>query len=132
MYFEKAAELNPKNAKAICGLGLAFMSRGEFDGAKSRFEAALDIDSQNLVALNQLFHLSQELDTTTFLKPRLIQYLEIQPKNAEVRAWLATCLFHEGRWRECEHQVDQILTIHRGHPQAMKLKEALTQNRPQG
>jgi tetratricopeptide (TPR) repeat protein len=131
-YFEKAFELNPKNAKAICGVGLAAMSRGDFEGAKTRFEAALDIDSQSLVALNQLFHISQGLDDSSFLKPRLLKFLDVQPKNAEVRAWLATCYFHEGRWRECEHEVDTILEIHRAHPQATKLKEALTQNRPQG
>jgi len=132
MYFEKAVELNPRNAKAVCGMGLCSMSRQDFETARSRFEAALDIDSQSLVALNQLFHLSQELDDPSFLKPRLLKYLEIQPKNAEVRAWLATCLFHEGRWRDCEKEVDVILTIHKGHPQATKIKEALNQNRPVG
>lgn len=132
MYFEKAAELNGRNSKAICGMGLCAMSRQDFETARSRFEAALNIDSQSLVALNQLFHLSQELDDPSFLKPRLLKYLEIQPKNAEVRAWLATCLFHEGRWHECEKEVDVILTIYKGHPQASKIKEALSQNRPAG
>lgn len=57
--WEKAVELDPRNASARNNLAVAYEQSGEFDRANDEYERALEIDSNNLY-IRQNYELFRE------------------------------------------------------------------------
>ncbi len=123
--FARAIELNPQSARAHCGLGLANLGVGRIAEAKTHLNKALDRDPQNLVAIHQLLELSKEPTDYPVVKARLRAFLEKCPTNADIHVALASLLFKEGSWKECETHTGLALKIHPQHPGAEKLSSEL-------
>lgn len=124
-WFRRALALNAQSSKAHCGLGLVALSFNQAHAAHDLLQAALDLDSQNIVALHQLVLLSQGPLPQAVIKPRLLQFLTREPRNAEVHYALAVVLYKEGAWKDCESHVDQTLAFEPTHARAQELKAEL-------
>jgi Flp pilus assembly protein TadD len=123
--FARAVELNPKSSRALCGLGLATLASGKIAEAKTHLNRALDLDVTNLVAIHQLLEIAKEPHESPILKARLRAYLEKDPKNADIHHALATLLFKEGCWKECEYHNSKAMELAPGNPSVMKLSSDL-------
>jgi len=129
VFFQKAAKLNPTNAKAHCGIGMVCEQAGKPKEAIRAFRAAMDLDSQNLVALYQLLSLAQDAGEIADLIARIGRFLVKDQKNSDVRFVLAALLFQKRDWTSCERVVDEILAYQPQHKAARKLKDELTSNK---
>lgn len=125
-YFVRAIEINPKNSKARCGIGLVHRANDHLQEAMDAFEKSLDLDSQNWVALSALITLGSS-GTTRTIEGRLVEFLKHQPKNAHVSYSLANFYFRLGNWGACRRQIENTLAIDPDYSKAKQLREEFAQ-----
>lgn len=128
-YFERALNLNPQNTKAFGGLGIVAFQSQDFVLAARFFGKALDLDTQNALALHQLIECGEHVDLFAEIRRRAEKFLEKEPNHLRIRFSLAALLYQENCWKECETELDRVLTMEPTHLNAKKLKEELINSR---
>jgi len=128
-YFMMALKQNPNSSRAHCGLGLVALVKKDLATAKKEFETSLDFDSQNLVSLFQLIHLSAEDDDVVTIRAHIDRYLQKDPRQADVRYAFAVLLFRDGEWSACNKEISALLAIDPNHSKAKALRDQLTSHK---
>jgi hypothetical protein len=102
------------------------MHRGAAEEAERELAHALDIDSQNQIAL---LHWSALGRSPVALKERLQKFLAAEPRNTDIRYALAVTLFKESNWAGCERELSQLLADAPQHAKGRQLRDELNRNR---
>jgi tetratricopeptide (TPR) repeat protein len=106
--YKKAADIEPGD-KALAGMGLIEMERGENEPAFSHFAQALDMNPANMIAVHGLVQLGYVLGRIDDVIPRLHAFLEVDPAKDAVRVSLAGCYISVGRTEEAAGQLEELL-----------------------
>lgn len=99
---DRAALIEPKNASILAAEGVALDQIGDHVGAKTRYKAALAIDSDSVTTLNNYALsclLTGDLDQGVSL---LREAMEMPGAGAQVRQNLALALALQGKYEEAE------------------------------
>ncbi|MFP5240015.1 MAG: tetratricopeptide repeat protein [Acidobacteriota bacterium] len=120
-HYRKAANLEAGD-KALAGMGLIEMEKGETETAFDHFSQALEFNPENMVALYSLIRLGHGTGRVAEVMPYLEGYLSIDPLKHDIRYTLAGCLVVEGREAEAKAQLERILEHDPTHACATELK----------
>src|SRR5690606_34511120 len=113
--FKEASEINPSNTRAYCGLGLTATAQSNFTLAGTYFHKALDFDSGNSLALEELVRISLRVFETRRVKMRILSFLEKHPRSAEANVWLGEILLLEGSPARATLHFDRALQFDPKH-----------------
>ena len=107
--FRAAVEVQGDSSEAYCGLAMACQRGGQYARAFDMYLRALELDTDNLVALLGLFQTSCEMGTFSKIIHYLEAYLQVHPEDGSVRFCLATLYAREGRLLEARRAVLKVL-----------------------
>ena len=122
--YQKAASLEATD-KALCGIGLVHMEKGEHEEAFGYFAQALDIAADNIVALNCLVRESYQTGRVEDVIPYLEKAIDTTVEKEAVRVTLAGCLIYLGRANEARAMLESVLDDNPANPNAKELIESL-------
>ena len=122
--YNKAAALENSD-KALSGIGLVLMEQGHHQQAFEHFENALDLNADNMVALNCLVREGYYLGYVDRILPRLEACLAITNEQAAVRVTMAGCLMSLGRRDEAKQHLEAVLGIDPSNANARDLFESI-------
>ena len=106
--YTKSADLE-KSDKAISGIGLVLMEQGAHSQAFESFSHALDLNPDNLVALNCLVRMGYQLSCVERVLPYLQAALLVSNEKDAIRVTIAGCLISLGRQNEAREQLEAVL-----------------------
>ena len=117
--YQAALDLAPGD-KAFTGLGLVRMEEGAAEEAFGCFSKALDLNADNILALNSMLKLAYQLTRVDEMLPRLEAALD-GANNDAVRFSLAGCLSYLGNMDEAKNHLEILLDKNPGHTEAQEL-----------
>ena len=118
--YKKAADVEV-NDKALCGIGLVYMEKGEHEEAYSWFTKALDLTATNVVALNCIVREAYHLNRVEMILPYLENAISTSPEGEAIRVTLAGCLMSLGRMDEAKSHLEAILAFNPSNTNAKEL-----------
>ncbi len=125
-FFERTAEASPRSAKALYGLGICALDRGQDLGpAIAAFDRSLRIYPDYEDAAIQL---AQALERTGHLDDavaRLGGFVGAHPNATQARFALAKLLARNGRRDEARLLFDELVTRHPDHPEFREFRRRL-------
>ena len=110
-YFAKAIETGPQLAYLWSNLAVVFNRNEQIDDAKQGYLAALDMDSNNSIAANNLFMLYERegnLQAAEALRSRVEKH---RRKNPYYLYYLSVVAFDEGRFGESRKMLQQAIHL---------------------
>ena len=122
--YHKAAEVEESD-KALCGIGLVHMERGEHEEAYDYFTRALNRTASNIVALNCMVRESYHLHKVEETLPYLENALKESDEKEEIRVTLAGCMIYLGRNREARELLENVLCDNPANGNARELFESV-------
>lgn len=122
--YQKAASIEETD-KALCGIGLVHMEKGNHQEAFTYFSKALDKSSSNIVALNCLVREAYQTQQVELTIPYLESALEETEEKEAVRVTLAGCLIFLGRNDEARKHLENVLCDNPGNISARELFETM-------
>lgn len=122
--YKKAAGVEETD-KALCGIGLVHMEKGEIAEAYEYFARALEKAPANIVALNCLVRQAYQLDRVSDVISYLAAALEDTEEKEAVRVTLAGCLISLGRHAEARAHLETVLGENPANPSARELIESM-------
>lgn len=117
--YQKAASIEETD-KALCGIGLVYMEKGNHEEAFNYFTRALDKTASNIVALNCLVREAYQINRVEAALPYLEAALADTEEKEAVRITLAGCLIFLGRNTEAKRHLENVLC---DNPQNINAKE---------
>jgi Tfp pilus assembly protein PilF len=113
LHFREAVRINPRNANAQTGTGLAQIGLGQKEQAHESFAAALEIDIHDVTALYHLVKCAYELKKFGPVSELLRTYIKHNTVNSNILYSYSGILFHQGSYKqaleECEKLKELIL-----------------------
>lgn len=128
-HFEKAIEINPKNDRALTGMGMALAGAGRHNESSTFYRRALETNPENGMALNALVQLCYLTREYAVAERALESYLELHPANLDMLFGLAGVLYAQGKNEGALEAVEKILIFKPEHPDAVMLLEKITGER---
>lgn len=122
--YHKAASIEETD-KALCGIGLVHMEKGEHEEAFKYFVRALDKSSSNIVALNCLVREAYQTQQVELTIPYLEAALAETEEKEAVRVTLAGCLIYLDRNEEAKKHLENVLYDNPGNISARELFETM-------
>jgi tetratricopeptide (TPR) repeat protein len=119
--FEDATTANPRNAKALAGLGSARLAEGRKREAHDHFARSLEMELQQPTVIYHLVKCAYEIKSYATAARLLGDYVQAAPVNANLLYSLGGLQFHLGRIDEANSTVSRILKIQPGHNGASEL-----------
>jgi spore maturation protein CgeB/tetratricopeptide (TPR) repeat protein len=119
--FKSAVRLNPGSDRAFYGLGI---SLGNLDMVKEGYEMlrlSLDINIDNIHALNLHLKYSYELNSLDSAREYLLRYLELHPASLDILFFLSRLYFKMERYEDAKDTIEKILLFNSGHHNALEL-----------
>ncbi|HMJ13360.1 MAG TPA: tetratricopeptide repeat protein [Polyangiaceae bacterium] len=125
--YSEALKINPKNARALVGLGDALYRAGRFSEALARFEAAVQADPEEIAAkvgvAKAKLSLEQQQDAAAMLKA----LLDAHPKSMRVAYWYGKVLEAGGNKNEAEKAYRAAIEHGQSDPDVVDAYIALSQ-----
>jgi tetratricopeptide (TPR) repeat protein len=144
--FHRAADLDPASSELHDQLGQIAFTRGDYAGAAAELQRAIDLQPLNRLAYPALMQCCRRLGQTARAGRLAAEYRKIDamdlatapleysvwamPQNAALRLRLARLYRHYGRPDMALAQVDRVLELNPGQPEARRLREALKGSHP--
>lgn len=119
--FEDALVANPRNSKALAGLGSACLAENRKREAHDHFARSLEIQLQQPTIIFHLVKCAYEIKSYATAARLLAAYVEIAPVNANLLYSLSGLQFHLGRIDEAHSTVSRILKLQPNHSGAGEL-----------
>jgi tetratricopeptide (TPR) repeat protein/glycosyltransferase involved in cell wall biosynthesis len=124
-FFDRALEVEPNEPKLLAGRGMCDLLQNRPDKAVFFFERALEIEPDYLVALYQLLECAYGLGEYGKALGALTRYLQVKPRDVEIRFCLAGCLFKNGKLEAAQWELDVISQTHPDHQGASELRQII-------
>ncbi len=99
VHYDEAARLDPQHMAALCNKGLCLRNLGKRDEALAAYRAALDIQPNDEVTLQNMVVLLLDGDPGELLEP-LQRLSAMKPEDVDVNAELAKVLYRTERYKE--------------------------------
>ena len=122
--YNKAASIESTD-KALSGIGLVLMEQGQHAESFEYFNQALDMNAENMVALNCLVREGYQLCCLERVLPRLENALAVSSEKAALRVTLAGCLISLGRKNEAREHLEAVLGIDPSNISARELIDSM-------
>lgn len=122
--YSKAASIELTD-KALCGMGLVRMEQESHSEAFDQFARALDINADNIVALNCLVRMGYQLGCLDRVLPYLKEALTVSNERAAIRVTLAGCLISLGRQDEAREHLEAVLGADPANANARELFDTM-------
>lgn len=122
--YQKAASIEETD-KALCGIGLVYMEKGNHEEAFNYFTRALDKTASNIVALNCLVREAYQIGKVEEALPYLEAALADTEEKEAVRITLAGCLIFLGRNAEAKRHLENVLCDNPENISAKELFESM-------
>lgn len=119
--FTQALSFDPREVKAMIGLGMCAVQDGQTAKAQQHFLEALRIEPTQTTALHQMVQLSHQLAEFSELERVLRDYIRMVPNDREFEFCLAGCLFKQGKQAEAGEIANRILAAEPQHRGAVEL-----------
>ena len=111
--------------KALCGIGLVHMEKGNHGEAFEYFARALEKSAANIVALNCLVREAYQTERVDATLPYLEAALEASEEKEAVRVTLAGCLIYLGRNDEARQHLEAVLGENPANSNAKELFDTM-------
>ncbi|HUP55984.1 MAG TPA: tetratricopeptide repeat protein, partial [Bdellovibrionota bacterium] len=121
-HFQDSLASNPRNARALAGMGSCELAERNKKGAHDYFAKSLEIDLNNPTAIFHLVKTAYELKSYAVAARLLGEYVQIAPVNTNLMYSLAGLQFHLGRLAEADTTVSRILEMAPTHAGAQELR----------
>lgn len=122
--YQKAAAVEETD-KALCGIGLVHMEKGNHEEAFDYFARALGKSAANIVALNCLVREAYQTERVDATLPYLEAALEASEEKEAVRVTLAGCLIYLGRNDEARRHLEAVLGENPANSSAKELFDTM-------
>ena len=122
--YRKAASIEACD-KALAGIALVLMEKGEHEEAFDALLKALDKNPQNMIATHCAVQEAHYLNRLEEVLPCLENFLALESDNRAVRISLVGCLASLGRQKEAVSHLEEILKINPEDTEAKELFDAL-------
>ena len=122
--YQKAAAVEETD-KALCGIGLIHMEQGRHQEAFDNFARALNMNAENIVALNCLVREAYQLACVENALPYLEDTLNTGVEAEAVRVTLAGCLIYLGRGDEARTHLKAVLGANPANNNAKELFDTM-------
>ena len=122
--YRKAADIQACD-KALAGIALVLMDKGEHVEAFETFLKALEKNPQNMIATHCAVQEAHYLNRLEEILPHLENFLELDPEQRAVRISLVGCLASLGRNKEAVAHLEHLLKVDPEDEAARELFEAL-------
>lgn len=122
--YRKAADIETDD-KALSGMALVEMEKGDHKNAFEHFRTALESNPENLIAVFCIVQVAHVLDRLPEVTEHLRNYLAVDPLKHDVRFSLAGCLSKLGDTDAAVQELERILEAEPGHEAAGDLLEQL-------
>ena len=122
--YQKASSLEESD-KALCGIGLVHMEKGEHEEAFKYFASALDLASDNIVALNCLVREAYQIGKVDAIISYLERAVDTTTEKEATRVTLAGCLIYLGRAEKARVLLETVLGDNPANPNAKELIESI-------
>ncbi|WP_308621047.1 tetratricopeptide repeat protein [uncultured Desulfovibrio sp.] len=122
--YQKAAAVEETD-KALCGIGLVHMEKGNHGEAFDHFARALEKSASNIVALNCLVREAYQTERVEATLPYLEAALEASEEKEAVRVTLAGCLIYLGRNDEARRHLEAVLGENPANSSAKELFDTM-------
>ncbi|MDE5832984.1 MAG: tetratricopeptide repeat protein [Desulfovibrio sp.] len=122
--YQKASSLE-ESEKALCGIGLVHMEKGDHEEAFKYFASALDIAGDNIVALNCLVREAYQIGQVENIISYLERAIETASEKEAIRVTLAGCLIYLGRADEARALLETVLGDNPANPNARELIQSI-------
>jgi tetratricopeptide (TPR) repeat protein len=121
--FKVACRLEPGCAKAYSGLGMVAQQRADYQQAFDMYLKSLELDSENLIGILGLFQVSCQMGSFEKITYYLELYLNIHPCDISVMFPLAALYMKDGRYKDSQKILMDILALDNKHQEAADLLE---------
>ncbi|MBI3814218.1 MAG: glycosyltransferase [Nitrospinae bacterium] len=121
--FEASVKLNPQSDKAFCGLGISLFQSGRFTEGYEMLKTALDINIENMMALEMHLKYSYMLNRLDVALQYVLKYLELHPANLDMLYALSGIYFKTGRREDAVDALERILLFEPEHRNALEMME---------
>lgn len=122
--YNKAASIETSD-KALSGVGLVLMEQGQHAEAFEYFTHALDMNAENMVALNCLVREGYQLGCLDKVLPYLEASMKVASEKAALQVTLAGCLISLGRKQEAREHLEAVLGIDPSNISARELIDSM-------
>ncbi len=119
--YQGALSANPRNDRALSGLGTCYLEEGDKRRAHDHFARALDIQLGNPATLFQLVRCAYEIRSYATAARILGDYVQSNPVNANLLYRLAGLQYHLGRLAEAKATASDALRLQPDHAAAAEL-----------
>ena len=127
LHFNEAIRINPLNASARIGCGLAQLGLGKKDSALTSFAEALTLDIHDSTAIYHLLRCSYELKSFDRARDLIERYIKHNAVNSNILYSYAGILFHLNLFRRCIEECEKLISFKPEHEGAQKLKNLALQ-----
>ncbi len=118
--YTKAATIEVTD-KTLTGMGLVFMEQGQHEEAYEHFSRALDMNAENMIALNCLVREGHHLGRLQDVIPALEASIRVSSEANAIRVSLAGILMALGRFDEAKGHLESVLGIDPSNESAREL-----------
>jgi len=127
--FRVAYRLDPKCARACAGLAMVAQQRQDLAQAFDHYMKSLELDTDNIMALLGLFQVSCAMGSFAKVTYYLETYLKTHPGDVSVMFALAALYLKDGRLRQAQAMLEEVLILEPANRDATNLLEEVEHTR---
>jgi hypothetical protein len=109
VHFKRALEIYPQFFNAAFDLGRSYILLNEFENAKEAFVKAVEIDSESLIALDELTKTCFDLNLVTETEYYANKYIAIDPSNEHIHDLVAYIMLKNGQKIKAQYYAERGL-----------------------
>jgi len=118
--YSKALKADPMNAETLNNLGVAYVRKGQLLDAIKCFQQAIHIRPDYMEAIENLEHARENLETMEDEVVKLLQLIDVQPRNHTLYIRLGNLFLQHGKLDKAQEEYKKALRIDMGNLVAMK------------
>jgi len=116
--FQKAAELQPKEAEPHLSAGLLLEGQKQYPAAAAEYQKAAEVDPKSAEALAGLVNAYSQSQQFPEAESALRRFIALDPNNATAHVQLGRVLAIEHKWDDATAELEQGLKLHPGDLEA--------------
>ena len=128
--YELALAMEPENAKALSGLGLAHFGAGRMEEALAALRESLSKDPDQPAALHYLVQAASATGRLEDTLPHFRAYIRLRPGDAHMGFAYAGLCHRLGNRGEAQEVLERLLLLSPDHPEAKALLQEIQAQKP--
>ncbi|MCC5636043.1 tetratricopeptide repeat protein [Nostoc sp. CHAB 5844] len=129
--YQRAAALDPKNAKVYSGMGYLYAQQGNYQAALVAYRRALGLDPDNSDFFYAVGYIKGNLGDTTGAKNAYRRAIQLNRNNINAYLGLGVTQARLGDYEAANWAYEQAISIDRNNPQIYEFMAAMFKQRRQ-